>query len=331
MSGSEPFPGAELPPIFVTELLGIETDEQVKFTAQAMKALSKIGDELVPRLNGHPLRDYIVRGLPALDELLDQFDTAQSDQARALALDAVAEIIQREHVTGPVLKRLEDILSSSKSEVIVSMAAKAIAVTGDDAFMEMQREALKSKSPSAIRAAAKLLGFGRYKPAARDLLDLLGGENLVLADALIWALGEMQCQEALPTLHQMLESGLRSLNILEALGKIAGKTSVMRIVPLLSGGNRVQREKAAQALSLIVRKNNGLVSDPALAQSTMAVLEKVIDHDDNPVSGFFAIVTYSLLGGQLSSQRMLRALGGKVSEEDMGAMAAFFVGRPGKK
>ncbi|MCK5689081.1 hypothetical protein KAI87_07420, partial [Myxococcota bacterium] len=259
MSGSEPFPGAELPPIFVTELLGIETDEQVKFTAQAMKALSKIGDELVPRLNGHPLRDYIVRGLPALDELLDQFDTAQSDQARALALDAVAEIIQREHVTGPVLKRLEDILSSSKSEVIVSMAAKAIAVTGDDAFMEMQREALKSKSPSAIRAAAKLLGFGRYKPAARDLLDLLGGENLVLADALIWALGEMQCQEALPTLHQMLESGLRSLNILEALGKIAGKTSVMRIVPLLSQGNRVQREKAAQALSLIVRKNNGLV------------------------------------------------------------------------
>ena len=28
---------------------------------------------------------------------------------------------------------------------------------------------------------------------------------------------------------------------------------------------------------------------------------------------------------------LLRALGGKVSEEDMGAMAAFFVGRPGKK
>lgn len=316
--------GPVLPRAFVTELIGAERAEQVRFTDQVLAALGKISPDLVPTLYQHPYADLILRGPGAFASLIERADKAPDDTTRAAAIDAIAEVITRDYATREAVEALTRMLSTSKSELVVSNAARAIALAGDEGFLEQQRAFLASKSPSEVRVAAKLCGYGKYRRAVPLLLDLLRDDQLALSDVVIWALGEIGDPSALPKLHRMLGAHLRVELVVEAIGKIGEPSSVVRLLPVLLEGATEQRERAAQAIERITRKNNGQLYDAELERSVRVALERVIEQDESKRARFHALIAFSLLGGHLEPQRILGALGAELGHEELDAMSSFF-------
>lgn len=319
-----------LPRAFVAELIGAERADEVRFTEQILAALGKISPDLVPTLFRHPFADLITQGVAGLPQLIRFADAAKNDDDRAAAIDAIAEVIDREYATKEALDALGRWISNTKSEVVTSVAARAIALTGDLGFLEQQRNLLASKSPSQVRAAAKLLGFGQYRPAVPNLLDLLRDDQMALSDVVIWALGEIGDPNALPKLHRYLSSHLRVEHVIEAMGKIGDPASAVRLLPILIEGATAQREKAARALARIIRKNDGALMDHQLEQSVSVALERAIEQDPSKLVRFHALVGYSLLGGHLEPARILSALGAELGKEDVDAVTTFFKDKGGK-
>jgi HEAT repeat protein len=323
--------GPVLPHAFVVELIGAEEPEHARFTEQVLGALGKISPELAPSLYQHPFGDLVIEGVSAFGRLVEISKSAGNDVEGAAAIDAIAEIIQRRYATKEVVLELQKLLSEAKSEVVASVAARALAVAGDEGFLEQQRNLLASSSPSEVRVAAKLCGFGKYKAAVPALLDLLRDDQMAISDVVIWALGEIGDPSALPKLHRLLSSQLRTEHVLSAIGKIGDATSAVRLLPVLVEGAKAQREKAAQAMVGILRKNDGQLFDPSLEQLVKVALERALDQDESRLVRFHAIVAYSLLGGHLEPKRILASLGGALDAQDLDAMNAFFTVAPKKK
>jgi hypothetical protein len=312
-----------LPKEFVAALLGTEDPDEVKLTGAVVEALAKIDPELAPRLFDHPLADFIVKGVDAFDELIAAFGEASDEMERAAFIDAVAEIIDRQHATGRALEFLQKVLGETEESRVASLAARGIALAREPGFLEQQRNFLASESPSEIRLSARLLGWGRYEPAVDLLLAHIHTDNMAVADAVIWALGEIRSPAALPKLHRMLSDAIRTEDVLDAVGQIGDSTSVPRILPYLRDGSASQQRRAARALARVARKS-GPDLDPALRETARAAAEGVVDHTEDPFVGFYAILSVSLLGGYLDPQRILKALGGKLSDDDMSPMQALF-------
>ncbi|MBI4820792.1 MAG: hypothetical protein HY791_31295 [Deltaproteobacteria bacterium] len=325
---------APLPSEFVSVLLGVDDPVHVRFSDQIVDALAKISPDLTLRLDPHPLADDVQRGVAAFPELLASFRDEKSELGRAAILDAIGRIVQKHYATKEVLEALAKIISTTKSSAITSLAAKALALARDEPFLELQRNLLISTSPSQVRIAAKLCGYGKYDKAVPQLLALIHTDTMAAeAEAAVWALGEIGAATALPKLHRMLNDSIKSEDVLDAIGKIGGVTSVLRLLPVLLEGTTNQRIKAAIALARINRKNDGSYLDPDLERAVRALLEKVIDKDPSGEVRFYAIIAYSLLGGHLEPARVLRALGGRLSDEEMGAVSGFLArrGAPPKK
>lgn len=310
-------------------MLGANDDASAKFTDRVLSALEKISPELVPRLLDHPLGDAILEGTRAFPRLIALYGKARDDNERAAVVDAVAEIISREHATREVMAALSKWLGTTKSPAVTSIACRALALARDEGFLEQQRNFLASPSLGQVRVSAKLLGFGKYTRAVPELLDLLRPDNMAVSDVVIWALGEIGDAAALPKLHGMLSDFITTEDVLEAMGKIGHVTSVVRLVPILVEGTATQREHAARALARIARKNDGWLGDEDTGKTARSVLERVIDGDASKVARFHAIVAYSLLGGTLEPKRIMAALGADMSDKDLDAMSRFFA-RKGK-
>lgn len=317
--------GALLPKEFVTTLLGATGEDERKLTESLLAALGKISDDLVPRLYDHPLADHVLAGPDAFGELFDIYAQAEEELEQVAVLDAIAEIIDREHATGAAVAFLQKVLSGADSSPVASMAARALALAGEPGFMAQQRNLLAADSPSRVRIAAKLLGYGRDSVAAPLLADLLATDNMAVADAVIWALGEIGNPEVLPKLHRMLSDAILVEDILEAVGQIGDATSVPRIIPYLQDGGVEQRRRAAEAMAKILRKNDGALLDPRLEETTRAVLAGVLKRDTDTYTVFYAMVAYGLAGGSMSPKEILQALGGSLTSEEAGSMASHFM------
>lgn len=316
--------GPALPDDLVGGLVGAEAEEQFRFTEEILAALQKISPSLVPRLSAHPLADAIGRGVGAFPDLLQDFKTTTDEHERAAIVDAIGEIISREYATAEVMAALGKIMSSTKSSAIASIASRAIAAGGDQGFLEQQRNFLGSDNLTDVRLAAKLLGHGKYEPAVDVLLLLLRPDNMAVADAVMWALGEIGSPKALPKLHGMLSDLIFVEPTIEAVGKIGDTTSVIRLLPLLIEGGEGQREKAAQAILRIARKNDGWLGDEALSNDTKAALLRAADTDKSPLVRFYSIVAFSVLGEHIGPAQIKKALGAKLTKKEMDALGGFF-------
>lgn len=315
-------PDSTLPSWYVAQLVGLDDEKHRAFGQQVIQALEKIDPALTPKLLHHPLAAEISKGIAAYPKLLTRFEKAKNDEERGLALDAIAEIASAAYPTKELVEALQKILSEAKSDVVASMAARALASTRDESFLELQRQVVMTKSPSELRIAARLIGYGRYQKAAEALLAVLTPDNAVCADVVIWALGELGSEEAVPKLHTLLTQFGMTEEVLSAIGKIGSRASVVRLTPILLEGMPKQRELAAEALGRIAKKHGGSFGDPGLDTTMRAVLEKVIDSDQNKAARFHAIVAYAILGGHLDSKRILAALGGKLSAKEVDAVGA---------
>jgi HEAT repeat protein len=171
------------------------------------------------------------------------------------------------------------------------------------------------------------VGYARDVESVPILLDLIHGDRLAVMDAAIWALGEIRSADALPKLHRLLHAEIRVADCLEAIGKIADESSLVRLLPILVEGADEHREKATWATARILRANDGRAFADDVASSLAVALERAADRDTSRLVRFHAIVGLSLLGRALEPKRILAALGGQLGAEDLDAMGGFFAAR----
>jgi hypothetical protein len=323
MVDSSPLAGPVLPHDLVAGLLGAETDEQFEFAGQVLEALAKVSPGLVPRLSAHPFADAIAEGVSAFPRLLAEVKAQKDELLRAGAVDAIAEIIARDHATVEVVTALGKILEGTRSSAVASVAARALALAGDEGFLMQQRGFLASDQVDDVRLSARLLGYGRHQPSVEALLLCIRPDNMAAAEVVVWALGEIGDPAALTKLHGMLSDLILVEPTIEAVGKIGDPTSVIRLLPFLIEGSTGQREKAAQALGRIARKGGGRYADKDLERATRTALERTLDGDKSTLARFHAIVAYSLLGGSLAPARIKKSLGAKLDARDVDALAGF--------
>lgn len=317
-------PGPVVPSAFIAALVGADQKDEVLFTERLLAALGKISPDLLPTTIDHPLADAILEGESAFPRLLELAEADGDDPTRAAALDAIGEIVSRRYATHELVLGLERILSTARSEAVATLAAKALALSGNAGFLEMQRRFLASDEPSQLRISARLLGYGRYTPAVPLLLERLDSGDLAVADVIIWALGEIGDPSALPKLHRLLDLSVQSEPVIEALGKIGDASSAVRLLPVLLEGLGPQRELAAHALAKIARKNDGRLMDEAFDGMLKDALRGVLESDPSRLARFHALVAYSLLGGTLEPARVLTALGGRLEASELDAVSSFY-------
>lgn len=327
---SDPFLGATVPADFVADVLGVEHGEHVTLVRRLVPALAEIDPELVPAAVDHVFAAEILQGVAAFDELLAQFRAAKRLEDRVLALHAICLVLERDHATRNVVVGLEKIMQGAKSAEVLSMAARALATAQHAPFLEQQRQFLASDRPSELRRSMRLLGYGRYRPALPQLLAWLRPDQMSVMDVLVWALGELRDPGALPGLHTMLERFVLSEAVLDALGKIGGVVSVMRVLPVLMEGTEAQREAAARALARIADHNDGDLGDKDLARSLKEILAKIIDKDPSRKVRFYALVAFAKLDGHLEPNRIVSVLGGGLGQGDLAGAAKLLKRGPGK-
>jgi hypothetical protein len=319
--------GVPLPASFVTAMFGFDKPDELKFTEQVLKALERISPALLPSLIRHPFADQILAGREGVAPLAAALDAATDEDTQAALLDALAEIAARDYATLELVRAVSRALERTKSAKVTSVACRALATARDPGFVKLQRGLLLSQSPSEQRVAARLVGYARDVESVPILLDLIHGDRLAVMDAAIWALGEIRSADALPKLHRLLHAEIRVADCLEAIGKIADESSLVRLLPILVEGADEHREKATWATARILRANDGRAFADDVASSLAVALERAADRDASRLVRFHAIVGLSLLGRALEPTRILAALGGQLGAEDLDAMGGFFAAR----
>ncbi len=331
MVAEAPTSGPVISPEFIGDVLGVNDPDKIRLAKTLVQALEKVDPELVPQALAHPLLDEIYQGLQAAPGLLKLYRQSKDEMDRAAILDALARILENDNSSLEVIDALQKILGSTKSPMLASLAAKALATAGEEGFLEQQRNFLASDNPADVRLAARFLGHGRYQPAVPVLMELLVADRMASIDVVVWALGEIGDPAPVPRLHAMFEKFVEVEIVAEALGKIGSRASVMRLVPMLLEGVESQRAIAAQALGRIIQANDGGLGDKATTRSVRAALEKVIDRDPSVKVRFYSLIAFGMLGGQIEPNRLITILGAKLSEKETGAMRALIRKQPARK
>lgn len=317
-------PGLPAPAGLMGTILGLEDPEHIKFIETVADALGKISPSLLPQVLVHPLRERIMEGTRAFPELLALLAKESNPKDQAVILDAIGRIVDREHATQEVVAALRDVMAKTSDEAVTTLAAKALACSGDEAFLRHNLNFLASDDALVIRRAAMLLGFGRYAPAVQPLLLQLRPDNLTAADMIVWALGEIGSDEALPKLHDMLEQFELAEEVSDACGKIAALRSMEPLSLVAFEGVASQREHAAGALLAIVQRREddlGTLSKDKLR----AVFKAVMDRETSRLGKFYGMMGLITLDEPMDRAKMLRVLGAEMGKKEVDAMTAHFM------
>jgi hypothetical protein len=322
-----------VPPELVAQLLGLDpktsATKDTELARELIRALAVIVPELSLTPGQHPLQSHIEAGVKAYPRLQELLAQAPNGHEQALVLDAIAHVIERDphNVPVEVLRAVTHAMSASTDSTVVTAAARALAVAQEEGFLAQQRAFLASPDPVEVRKSARLCGWARDKAALEPLLLALRPDNIVCADMIVWALGELGNERAVPKLHGMLLGFAEVEPVCVALGKIGSPRSIEILLPFVREGTGSQREAATSALCAIARKHGAAVALPEHAATLNGVLYKAMDDDENPRVRFWAALALAELGVEVSEQRMLKALGAKASSSDVSKIGQFFANR----
>ncbi len=320
-------PGLPAPAGLMGDILGLEDPEQIKFIEQVAKALGKISPSLLPQTLVHPLRERIMAGPTSFVELAELLEGEDDPKDQAVLLDAIARITDRWGAPEEeVLAVVRRVMSSTKDEAVTTMAAKVLATAGDEDFLRHNLNFLASEDPAAIRRSAMLMGFGRYAPAVQPLLLQLRPDNMVCADMIVWALGEIGDDEALPKLHDMIEQFELAEDVSDALGRIGALRSMEPLSHVIFEGVASQRERACGALLAIVqlrKEDLGTMSRDKLRMTFDAVMKR----ETSKLAKFYAMMGLITIDEKMDRSKILRTLGAEIVKKDLDAMTALYMDR----
>lgn len=302
--------------------LGLKKKSDRDFAEGLVQALAKIDRSLLPGAAPHPLAALINEGPRGIDKLLTLVET-RTGRDQLDAIDALAHVLlgapQKEAST-----RLRAHLGKADDANLAALLEKTLAIAGDDTTLIEQARRLADDDPAVVASAARLLGFGRYRPAVPALKGLVSPERFYESRWVIWALGEIGDPSALPALEIALSHAFRVVDCLIAIGKIGQLTSIPMITPALYGGFNEQKDAAVRALAMILDKNRDDARRMGALRDQLAqMIERDVADPAAPLSGstrFHMLLCLARLGVKLDESRTRKYLGVGVSD----AKAAVF-------
>jgi HEAT repeat protein len=323
-----------LPEETYRDLFQLVKRADVDYVDQLVTALGKIDRALLPVAAPHPLSRQIGVGAPAIGSLLDLLEQG-SEREWFDALDALAHIMFAiveggGVVDGSARARLKAQLKG-KSGDQVALVVKALAIARDDGLLSEQLHRLADDDPGVVAAAARLLGLGAYRPAARLLAEMLSPQRMFESRAIIWALGELGDPVALPRLRQSIENGFRVPECLQAMAKIGDITVLGGIYPVLVSGPVDQRDAGYRALAVVLDKHRG-DSQPlaeVFGRLTTLIDQQLHDPSLSLSSGtrFAMLLSLARMGVTLDPGKVRRHLEVAVDDRELTAVARALMGR----
>ncbi len=316
------------------DLFGLAKRADRAFAERVVTALHKIDRGLLPPAATHPFEEHIADGAKALPKLLDLMETG-TEREWFNALDAfahigfavTADLDNDDHVDGAVVARLRAQLKRQDlSPDQLALVQKTLAIVRDPGVLHEQLHRLADPDPGVVATAARLLGLGRYRPAARILRELISPERFYESRAVIWALGELGDPDVLPALYRAMAQAFRVVDCAIAIGKIGQLSSVGQLTPLILQGPAEQRDAAVRALAMILdhhRHDQKPLGD--LFSSLRNLLEVQLngDMDLSGSSRFHMLLCLARMGVQLDEARIRRYLRLGI-DDDASAVATVF-------
>ncbi|TNE46162.1 MAG: hypothetical protein EP343_24725 [Deltaproteobacteria bacterium] len=315
-------------PEIYRSFFGVEEEQDIQFAEEMLDAVGAIDRALVPRAGQHPYMEQIKQGAEGLSDLLGYLEEPMPGTAKGDVLDAFAYIfLNMEEVPQNALDAVRELL---KDSTFGPLAARTLAIGQDQAFLTDMMQGFASDDPGEVASTAMLMGYGRFRPALPALLGLLSPMRFVESRAIIWALGELAAEEAIPHLTQCLAEGFRIDDALIALGKIGNVGTVGLLVPYIMQGETESRAMALRALSMVLENYND--SEDAmeeLSEHLHEMLNHIALEDKNRTSRFYALLCLGRLGEKMDQAQIRQALDMSIADEQMSSFQRFFV--KGKK
>lgn len=304
------------------DLFGLVKRSDRDFGNRVVTALGKIDRALLPPAATHPYESHIARGAAALPELLDLIETGTEREwfnaldatahlcfavTAADAADAAGAVVDKQ-----VIARLRAQLKRNDLNADqLALVTKTLAIACDHGVLHEQLHRLADPDPGVVATAARLLGLGRYGPAARILRELVSPERFYESRAVIWALGEIGDPDVLPALYRSLAQAFRVVDCLIAIGKIGQLPSVGQLTPLILVGPPEQKDAAVRALAMILDHHR---HDGKPLGELFASLKNLLEVQlagDVPLSGstrFHMLLCLARMGFALDEARVRRYL-----------------------
>ncbi len=315
-------------------IFGLRKKRELEFADGLVTGLSKIDRGLLAPPLPHPFGDHIAKGDAAVPELVKIVES-EVGQTQYDAIDALSHIFLYEPVSAEHARRLRRVLNragvSEGNEDLVAAIAKALAIGQDEELLRRQVMLLADDDPGIVATAARLLGFGRYRAAVPILNALVSPDRFYESRYVIWALGEIGDDAALPMLGYALASGYRTVDCMIAMGKIGDISSVPKLTPMITGGLAEQRDAAYRALAMIFEKNRVFLSSLAhTRQEFSRLILGQLEKGDIDLSGstrFHMLLCLARLGTQLDVARVKQFLKLPLEDDEASQLQAFFTKR----
>jgi len=320
------------------DVFGLTKRADRDWANRVVGALQKIDRGLLPPMASHPHEERIAQGTSALPQLLALLEEG-TEHAWFNALDAIAHIClaivsdegDDAHVDHTVIARLRAQLKRSDlTAEQQALVAKTLAIARDHGLLHEQLHRLADADPGVVAAAARLLGLGRYRPAARVLRELVSPERFYESRAVIWALGEIGDPNVLPALSRALSQAFRVVDCLIAMGKIGQLTSVGQLLPMIVAGPPDQKDAAVRALAMILDRHR---HDGAVLAELFSPLQQLLEGQlasEQALSGstrFFMLLSLARMGHPLDEARVRRYLRLGLDDDDAAAITKTLHGR----
>jgi len=317
------------------DLFGLAKRADREFGDKVVTALQKIDRGLLPPAAPHPYEQHIAAGVHGVTPLLELINTG-TEREWFNALDALAHVCfaltaddrdDRIGVPDVVISRLRGQLKRPDlSADHQALVVKTLAIARDPGVLHEQLHRLADADPGVVASAARLLGLGRYKPAARVLRELISPERFYESRAVIWALGELGDPEVLPALYRALAQAFRVVDTAIAIGKIGQLSSVGQLTPLVLSGADEQRDAAWRAMAMILDHHRNEQKPLAELFSTLKGLIEAQLGSDMALSGstrFHMLLCLARMGSPLDPARVRRYLQLGIDDDAVGVASLF--------
>jgi HEAT repeat protein len=286
-------------------LLSLRTAEE-SVRRQLVEELGRSGDQaaILPLLmavgdESWPVRQAAAELVAAFEEgaLLPALESALRDDENAALRNAAMEIYVKmgSAATAQLLRLLGD-----ADEEVRNFAAVILGARRDPVAVEPLIGALEDTDLNVRHAAAASLGQIGDRRAVGALIGLLHGEPWLQYPA-IHALAELGDPRGAPALMELLDDELLRGPVLEALGRLAGREALPRLIPHLYDEDPALRTMAIQAVVAIEQRATagGESLDPGVQAALRR--EDLVDHllltlrEDEPANRRTAAVTLGWL------------------------------------
>lgn len=302
---------------------GVAQEKDITFAEEMLDAIGAIDRALVPRGGTHPYMEHIIQGAPGIPALLNYLEHPMEGTAKGDVLDALSYIFLNMKAPTSATSAIRRYL---KDRVFGPLAARALAIAQDEAFLTDMMQGFTSEDPAEVASTAMLMGYGRFRPAIPALLGLLSPLRFIESRAILWALGEIGSEEAIPHITRCLADAFRPIDALMALGKIGNIGTLGLLIPYIMKGETESRQTALCALSMILEKYSD--ADNAMQELTHSLndmLQQIALNDENRTARFYAMLSLARLGEKMDQAQIRQALDMSIGQKQMSSFEQFFV------